>query len=294
MLAGMAGLCAAQEAATSAAPETDTELPQAAAPWKITGGLVYKNWLYEHDALQQRRPLSAKNAEEWERGDTDGSGTGIQVKIGRGDGWLDLAFTKSGFDYALTPQNAGLPAGAAHRIRTTARDLEAAWWQYRDRNNQAEWGSVVGFRYQGMQKEVDIVENSVTNSGSGNINWLMLEGGYHGNWRPFDTPVFQLRGSLLFFLGEAEGSARSGGDTNWTDRVSETYPEQYSLGYGARASAGMDIGITKRLRLAIDYVREWLYSFDSTDTGIVVFPDNSDALFIENQHALEISLNYEF
>ena len=66
------------------------------------------------------------------------------------------------------------------------------------------------------------------------------------------------------------------------------------MAYGARASFGVDIAITKRVRLTVDYMREWLYSFDSTDTGIVVFPDNSDALFIENHHALVASVNYLF
>jgi hypothetical protein len=70
--------------------------------------------------------------------------------------------------------------------------------------------------------------------------------------------------------------------------------EEYSLAYGARASFGVDVAITKRVRLTIDYLREWLYSFDAKDSGIVVFPDNSDALFVENQHAVLASLNYLF
>ena len=37
-----------------------------------------------------------------------------------------------------------------------------------------------------------------------------------------------------------------------------------------------------------------MYSFDATDTGIVVFPDNNDALFIENHHAVVGTLNYLF
>ena len=268
---------------------TGAEILQEASPWRISGGLIYKNWLYEHDALQQRRPASAKNANEWEQGNTDGSGWGLQTRIGRGDGELDVSFIKSDFKYELSPP------GGHHRIDTVSRDFEVSWSQVRGRNNQAEWGSTLGFRYFGMQKDAEIREGKATVAGSGDMNWLMLLGGYNGKWRPFETPTLQLHGSILFFLGEADGTARSGGDTNWTDGVvSETYDNEYSLAYGARASAGIDVAITKQVRLEVNYMREWLYSFDATDTGIVVFPDNNDALFIENQHAVVASLNYSF
>jgi hypothetical protein len=170
-----------------------------------------------------------------------------------------------------------------------------SWSQIRGRNNQAEWGSTLGFRYLGMQKDVEVTEGSMTVDGSGNVNWLMLLGGYNGNWRPFDTPVVQAHGAIIFFLGEADGTARSGFDDNWEDGiVAEEYSDEYSLAYGARASFGVDIAMTKRVRVSVDYMREWLYSFDATDTGIVVFPDNHDALFIENQHSVMAVLNYLF
>ena len=41
-------------------------------------------------------------------------------------------------------------------------------------------------------------------------------------------------------------------------------------------------------------MREWLYSLDGTDTGTVIFPDNNDALFIENHHAVMATLTYLF
>ncbi|MEI6150835.1 MAG: hypothetical protein WCS01_17205, partial [bacterium] len=182
-----ASLCSAQDMTRTEgmAEGTGSELTQEAAPWRVSGGLVYKNWLYEHDALQQRAPMSSKNANDWEGGDTDGNGSGIQAKIGRGDGCLNVAFTKSDFTYALT-----MPGGH-HEIETTARDFEASWSQIRGRNNQGEWGSTMGFRYLGMQKSVTITEGNTTADGSGNMNWMMFLGGYDGNWRPFDTPTFQ-------------------------------------------------------------------------------------------------------
>jgi len=165
----------------------------------------------------------------------------------------------------------------------------------RGRNEQAEWGSTLGFRYLGMHKDVSVTEGEMTVDGSGNINWLMLVGGYDGLWQPFDSPTFKARGFIHFFLGEADGTARSGTDEDWTDGVvSETYSDEYSLAYGARASFGVDVSITKKLRLTVDYMREWLYSFDATDVGVVVFPDNRDALFIENHHAVVVDLTYRF
>jgi hypothetical protein len=290
-MVGGVSLCSAQDLAKTQvmAEETGDGIMQESNPWQVSGGLIYKNWLYEHDALQQRVPQSSDKAGEWEDGDTDGSGWGLQTRIGRGDGHLNVIFMKSDFAFELeTP-------GARQRVDTVARDFELSWSQIRGRNNQSEWGSTLGFRYLGMQKDVQVTEGKMTVDGSGNMNWLMLLGGYNGNWRPFDTPTFQLHGFLHFFLGEVDGTARSGSDENWTDGVvSETYGNEYSLAYGARALFGADVAITKDVRLTVDYMREWLYSFDATDTGIVVFPDNSDALFIENHHAVMISVNYLF
>ncbi len=290
MMSG-ASLCSAQNmaGADGMVEGADAGFVGEANPWRVSAGLIYKNWLYEHDALQQRVPASSDMAEKWEEGDTDGSGWGFQSKIGRGDGHLNVIFMKSDFSFDL------ITPGARHQVDTIARDFELSWSQIRGRNNQAEWGSTLGFRYLGMQKDVTVTEGRMKLDGSGNINWLMLLGGYDGNWRPFDTPTVQMRGLIHFFLGEAEGTARGGSDENWTDgAVSETYGIEYSLAYGARASFGVDVAITKDVRLTVDYMREWLYSFDATDTGIVVFPDNSDALFIENHHAVVASLNYLF
>lgn len=290
MMSG-ASLCAAQDLVRMDAAEgvgADLVM-QDASPWRVSMGLIYKNWLYEHDALQQRVPATSDLANEWEEGDTDGSGWGLQAKIGKGDGHLNVVFMKSDFAFEL------LTVGARQQVDTVARDFELSWSQTRGRNDQAEWGSTLGFRYLGMQKDVEVTEGTMKVDGSGNMNWLMLLGGYDGNWRPFDTPTFQAHGFIHFFLGEVKGTARSGSDENWTDGVvSETYNNEYSLAYGARASFGVDVAITKDVRLTVDYMREWLYSFDATDTGIVVFPDNSDALFIENHHAVLMSLNYLF
>lgn len=285
------GLCRGQDASRDGymADGAGSELMQEANPWRISGGFIYKNWLYEHDAMQKRVPESSELSDEWEEGDTDGNGWGFQAAVGRGEGKLNVRFMKSDFDYLLV-----FPGGR-HEIDTIARDFELSWSQIRGHNDQAEWGSTLGFRYLGLQKDVTVTEGAMTVDGSGDTKWLLLLGGYDANWRPFDTPIFQVHGFLHFFLGEADGTARSGSDENWQDGVvSETYGNESSLAYGARASAGLDVALTRRVRVSVDYMREWLYSFDSTDSGIVVFPDNEDALFIENHHAVVASLNYLF
>ena len=292
IMMGGVSLCPAQEK-TKPDAGSDAMIAEASqeapTPWRVSGGLLYKNWLYEHDAIQQRGPTTAKGGEDWENGSTSGNGSGVQMKVGRGDGVLDVSFVKSDLQYEFKKPK------YSQTIDTISRDFEATWALINGRNNQAEYGTVIGFRYLGMQKNATVTENGVTGEGNGNVTWMMLEGGYTGNWRPFDTPTFQAHGSILFFLGEASGTARSGMDTNVTDGVfSETYSDQYSMAYGARASFGVDVSITKRVWLSVDYMREWLYSFDATDSGIVVFPDNSDALFIENHHAVMASLNYVF
>jgi hypothetical protein len=288
---GGVSLCSAQNLTrTDAMPGmTGAEFVQEGAPWRVSMGLVYKNWLYEHDALQQRVPSASDLANAWDEGDTDGSGWGLKAKIGKGDGHLNVIFMKSDFSYLLV-----MPK-SRHQIDTVARDFELSWSQIRGRNNQAEWGSTLGFRYLGMQKDVEVTEGQMSVDGSGNMNWLMLVGGYDANWRPFDTHTFQAHGLIHFLLGEAKGTARSGADEDWTDGVvSETYGNEYSLAYGARAAFGVELAVTRDVRVTIDYMREWLYSFDATDTGIVVFPDNSDAMFIENHHGVVATLNYLF
>jgi hypothetical protein len=293
MAAGLTRLCVAQEDAGVAegAAQASLLMPPGASEWRLSAGLVYQNHLYEHDALQQRQPLYGENAGEWENGDTSGGGIGVRAIVGRGEGWLDVTYIKS--DYTFNYE----PVGGEHTIETISRDLSLAWWQIRGRREYSAWGSVLGFRYCNLQKDITITEDHTTfHSPSSFENvWLMFEGGYFGHWYPFQTPVFQVRGGANFLLGEASGWARGGSDTNWTDAVvSETYDQENSLAYGANYHIGVAVVISSQLEATFDYKREWLYSFDATDTGLVVFPDNDDALFIENQHTLTAALSYLF
>lgn len=290
MVASGVGLCSAQEGLKAdAAGEPGAESLTEKAPWRISGGLLYRNYLYEHDAFQLRAPSGNDLGDAWENGDTSGSGYGFRAQIGRGDGQLNIEFLKSEFDFSNSPK------GGHQAIGTTSRDLEMTWQQIRGRNEQSEWGSALGFRYIGSQKDVEVTERSRHYEDNFDVTWMLLVGGYNGRWEPFGTSLLEFHGKINFMLGDVSGKARSGKDVNWSDGVpSETYGEKHSLGYGANASFGMDVAVTKRVTLSIDYLREWLYSFDSTDTGIVVFPDNSDALFIENQHAVVGCLSYRF
>ena len=125
----------------------------------------------------------------------------------------------------------------------------------------------------------------------GTVEWDVLQAGYFGEWTP-------LLGWLYFFgdiggrFGEVEGICRRGSDANWKDgRIREGYIVDSSLAYGAYASLG--IGVQYRgFSADVAYRRSWLYSFDATESGTVVFPDNDDALFIQNDGGFEFRLGY--
>jgi hypothetical protein len=293
VMIGGTGLCHGQGATADAemADGLNPDMMEETNPFEITGGFIYKNWIFHHDGLQARVPASSQLADEWRDGDSGGTGWGVQASIGRGDGQIDVSFTKSNVSYKLEKEN------YRSKVDTVVRDLEVSWSQVRGRAKNSEWGSTLGFRYFGTQKDMIEAEGASRHPfvESGNINWVMLLGGYNGKWRPFDTDMIEAYGALLLFLAEADGPARQGGDENWTnDNIAETYDNEHSLAYGFRGSFGADIALTKRVRLTIEYLREWLYSFDAADTGIVVFPDNGDALFIENQYAVKMAVNYLF
>ena len=295
---GTGGLCFGQDVAkTTELQEGDngTDIPREETPWQISAGLVFMNWPYEQSAMQHRSDASLHGANDWEQGDSGGKGWGLQTRVGRGDGHLDVKYLKADLTYLITPP------GGRHRIDTIGRELEVSWTQTRGRDSNSDWGSIVGFRYLSTQSDVQITEGigsvtgSVSLAGTAAITWLALMAGYEGNWQPFQTPTLQVHGSTVALLGEASGLSRSQSDTNWNDRVyGETYGKRYSLGYGARLSFGVDVSITRQLQLSVDYMREWLYSFNGTDTGTVIFPDNNDALFIENRHAVMATLTYLF
>ena len=181
-----------------AAPEL---VPEGGEPWHITGGLIYKNFQYEHDALQQRAPTLEHQINDWTQGDTSGSGWGLQSSIGRGDGRLDVSFIKSTFEFTHT-----VPP-SSQKIDTTTREFEISWSEVRGRESQMDWGTIIGFRYVGAQKRDIINEMGNRLDASGNINYMMLMGGYNANWRPFGSGTVQAHGTILFLLGEAKGPA---------------------------------------------------------------------------------------
>jgi hypothetical protein len=150
---------------------------------------------------------------------------------------------------------------------------------------------MAGYLQMQSDKWMEIVENRVRVPGKGEVDWRLLQVGYFGRWNPV-FPWLYFFGDIGGRFGEVEGICRRGSDTNWKDgAIREGYIKDSSIAYGAYA--GLGIGAVYRGFMAdVAYRRSWLYSFDATDSGTVVFPDNDDALFIQNDGGFEFRVGY--
>lgn len=289
MTALAAALAAAQIAPdeSPAAATGQLELTEA-EPWKVAvDGLSYLV-VWQHDALQTRADYEADRRESWRDGDVNGNGWGLRLSVAKGDGAASVRYIGANYDYERHEPN------GHHEIESDRNDLEILWSQRAGATEHAEWGWELGYRYLGITKRIDLREGRDRFQASENTNWHFLEAGYFGRWRPFRGPNFGVYALIRGMLGEARGIAREGSDHAWDGDIKERYRNDYSLAYGARGEFGVDWFLKNGIRASVSYHREWAYSFDSTDSGLVVFPDNSDALFIENVYAVVISVGYMF
>ncbi|MCX7818236.1 MAG: hypothetical protein N2652_03355 [Kiritimatiellae bacterium] len=279
----------AQAAPSDSPPPADAELELTQAePWRVSvEGLSYLV-VWQHDALQTRADYEEDRRESWRDGDVNGNGWGLRLAVGRGDGALSARFIGANYDYERREAN------GHHEIESDRNDLEILWSQRAGAAEHAEWGWELGYRYLGITKRVDLREGGDRFRASENVNWHFLEAGYFGRWRPFKGPNLGVYALVRGMLGEARGLARQGSDHKWDGDIKESYRNDYSLAYGARGEFGVDWMLRNGVRASVSYHREWAYSFDSTESGLVVFPDNSDALFIENVYAVVISVGYMF
>ncbi len=268
------------------ATETETEKP---AAWNIAAGAQTRVYIYTHDALQHRADYEADKSERWRDGSSDGLGWGLHAAISRGGGILDLTLMLSDYDFDYRDDN------CTHKISTTRRDVIGIWRQPTDSNDWAAWGWTVGARYLGTTKEIRITESEDVLEESDGVTWYLITGGYYGEVRPFRGERFRAYGDIGLLFGEASGLARNGNDTAWADgRIRDEYTDQHALAYGLDGVVGLAYAFPQHFLLRLDYRREWLYSFAATETGIVTFPDNADALFMEIQHSVTASLEYRF
>jgi hypothetical protein len=266
--------------------------PEPEDQWRISLGPSFRAFSEAHDALQVRADDSFEHSEEWRNGKVDGDGWGLRMLVGRGDGEFQINFYNTEYEFEVID----LETPAGQRIKTERRDVDIVWSQITGAEGNTMWGWKAGYRHVGTEKTVRVVELDAEQMANDNVNWNLLTAGYWGDARPFGGKIFKLHGAMNLFLGEVAGMAREGSDEDPTDgTIGEVYQKSsFSVAYGLNFDAGLRIKLYRELELALDYRREWLYSFESTASGIVVFPDNADALFIENTQLFSTYLMYKF
>jgi hypothetical protein len=287
---GLAGTAAAQ-APMEDAEFSDEELIEEGLvakeePFDVQLGLNWRAYLFEHSALQRRADRDTNGSDDWRDGDTDGNGWGVVLSVARGTSKIKSTLLFSDYDYSRGGDD------FLHRVETERRDFELEWNEIGGRTDRANWGWILGLRYSGLDNDLRIEERpakkkaAVYDDQGATVEWLMAEAGYFGAIQPFRQPFMNIHGNVKLLIGEAEGTARSGSDNAIDGVISETWDDEYSVAYGLNGTFGVSFRIRDTVGLAVEYTREWLYSFDATDTGIVVFPDNNDALFIESWHGV--------
>lgn len=254
-------------------------------PYEISAGLAFRAATHRHNALQQRSDRQNDNTEDWRDGNSDGNGFGFVIAVERGSSRLQMKINATDYDYTLDLPN------YEHRIDTERRDFDLEWQERSGQTERGNWGWSLGVRAVTLDERVSIREKKTVREIDDGVDWLMAQAGYWGNLRPFGNDVMRIYGFTHLLIGEADGITRDGSDLNGGDgAISETYDNGHSVAYGLNGGLGAAFRVHKHVGLGIEYYREWLYSFDSTDSGIVVFPDNDDALFIENTYGLNAYL----
>lgn len=255
--------------------------------WDLSVELIRDNYNHQRDALQQRRDYDYSNDKEWESGDTSGGGYGVRVTASKdktGTAALKLAQSGGEYEYDFVPQPGDGLTPATHAIDTDRFEFDLCWYQidreYEEKHARRGW--LGGIRYLDTEKKVEINEAPATVLFKDSISWKLLHAGYFGEWRPFGWRT-KVTGLIGFLFGEVDGIAREGNDVQWGDgQIEESWSKERSWCYGMDIQATLTVDVHKHAALGVGYRREWLYSFDATDTGMAMYPDNDDALFIEN------------
>ncbi len=249
---------------------------------------------HSHDALQHRADYSDQTRRHWQDGDTSGHGWGFTLSLRQHPGELTLRRERLQHDW-----DAEHEPNSSHEVNTKRDDWEILYWHTEygtdDLGERGAWGWMVGVRYISSRKTLSIREGQARLAKADDVTWKLVHGGYWGVYRPAGWHA-RAFGSLGFFFGEVDGLAREGNDEERDGRIREQYLGDQGLAYGMNLCLGVGIDLLKYVRINFGYRREWLYSFQTTDSGVAVFPDNDDALFIENVSGLfaEIGARYQF
>jgi hypothetical protein len=275
LLMGGAGWCAAQY------PEDVPEAEIETAREPIYASLMLRTCEISdgEDALQHRADYDDATRQHWQNGKDQGGGWGGTLSVKQGPSELTLRRERLEHDFEARSRD------DYQTIETTRDDWELQYWHTQE--GQAEfgeeggWGWTVGIRHVASRKEMEIGEKATVLATDGDVAWNLAQGGYWGAWRPLQWRT-RLFGVVNFLFGEVDGLARFGNDTKLDGKIEDTYRHDSGLAYGMNFTLGVGIDLLKYARIDLGYRREWLYSFQATDSGVVVFPDNDDALFIEN------------
>jgi hypothetical protein len=275
--------------------------------WRISLGPAYEGFSQAHNALQIRADTGFEDvAEDWRDGDSNGSGWGLQFEATKGTSSAIVRFMRADTDFEVMHD-----ASSFTKLDSNRSDIEILWREVTGNNDNGIWGWQAGIHWIGNDHGVEIREEGrytfEPEEGDprppsrnvvefrDDINWGMVTAGYHGQWRPFDGKYFRAHGGLNAMLGEVQGVARRGNDINPADGyIQNEYIDDFSIAYGANIAGGIEVTVYKRLELGVEYRRQWLYSFEATNTGLVVFPDNDDALFIDVTHSVYAYLGFVF
>lgn len=254
-------------------------------PFEIFLGAGTRVYMFQQSALQHRMDRQAKDSEEWRDGEVDGQGWGLQLGVARKSTRIVGTIVSSDYTYKLEKK------GLKHEIETDRRDFDLVWEELTGQSERARWGWLLGVRYITLDERVELEESRARLQQNGAVEWFLGQAGYWGAIRPFYGDFMTVYGSTRIYLGEAEGMARDGSDTAIDGRITLKYEDDYSLAYGWDFTVGTAFRIRDIVGLHAEYFRHYLYSFSSTDTGIVVFPDNTDALFIDEVHGVNLYLS---
>ncbi len=250
-------------------------------PFEMFLGLGMRTYMFQHSALQTRSDRQDDDHEEWRDGEVDGNGTALQLGIARKTSRIVGTLVASDYDYKLNKP------GLEHTIKTERRDFDLTWEELTGESERGRWGWLLGVRYTTLDERMNIRETKDHVSVNDSVTWLLGQAGYWGSIHPFYRDFFTMYGSTRIFIGEADGIARTGSDKEIDGDIEQDYDQEFSVAYGWNFNGGVAMRIRNRVGIHVEYYREWLYSFESVDSGIMVFPDNNDARFIDASHGVQ-------
>lgn len=256
--------------------------------YRVTANYVHREYDKRHTALENRYDYDDSRLNNWEDGTYRGAADGLRLSLSKNNkSELFVQYLIEDYDYNWSG------AGAHHLIDSEGSEMQIGWRQTAETWEDGRWGWTVAYNHSESEKSMDTREGAAVRLAEGTVEWDMIQAGYFGEWNPLSKYV-DFFGEVGLRFGEAEGICRRGSDASWSNsKISEGYITDESLAYGAYTKIGMGLNY-KGVFLDASYFLSWMYAFDETESGTVVFPDNDDALFIQNDRGFEFRLGYTY